>query len=716
MNTFQDAQVIWTQNFREINTYGAFQQFFSLKQVPSNLTLRISVQNRYAVYINGNLLPAQSCADYPFRRCFDELSIPAQWLSAGENNLSILAYCQNDDSFLIRAGDGAELIFALYADGQYVCGSGRDTICTAMTGYQAGADAEKMTIPISYTIHYDANLFDQWYTQDHRNDSNWVPAAIFKKNIHYNPRPIPQMIWENPAPASIAAQGVFKDADDCQTAADRIQRAWLSPRYFNTICSSSTSELPSENGHSFCCSDPADGIYVIVDMKHDVAGYIQLEIETPAACLIDIGYGEHLDDLRVRTAVSGRNFALTYRTKPGHNSFFCSLKRLGCRYLQLHVRAQSFRLYYAGLRPTVYPVHINPSPAGLTPLQKKIYDVSIDTLRLCMHEHYEDTPWREQSLYALDSRNQMLCGYYTFGEYTLCKESLRLLALGMREDGLLELCAPAKVASVIPSFSLFWIVALAEYAAYSKDLAFAEEMLPVAQKILATFRANKENGLIKNLEGYWNFFEWTDLLNGLNMEKTVQITRPGTEAPINAVYALALIKLSELAAALGNHTLAGELCQEHAALKQPYNDIFWNEKASGYALGIGPEFDWFCPELLQALTVYAKLCPDTATENLLCGKIVKEEYTPQSSLSTSIFKYEVLLERPQFHKAMVDQITRIWGAMLYQGATSFWETDLGASDFEYAGSLCHGWSAVPAFVYQKLQESGCFKDRIDSEI
>ena len=37
--------------------------------------------------------------------------------------------------------------------------------------------------------------------------------------------------------------------------------------------------------------------------------------------------------------------------------------------------------------------------------------------------------------------------------------------------------------------------------------------------------------------------------------------------------------------------------------------------------------------------------------------------------------------------------------MLYQGATSFWETEEGASDFGHAGSLCHGWSAMPAYFY-----------------
>ena len=37
--------------------------------------------------------------------------------------------------------------------------------------------------------------------------------------------------------------------------------------------------------------------------------------------------------------------------------------------------------------------------------------------------------------------------------------------------------------------------------------------------------------------------------------------------------------------------------------------------------------------------------------------------------------------------------------MLRQGATSFWETRHGEADFAGAGSLCHGWSAIPAYFY-----------------
>jgi len=40
--------------------------------------------------------------------------------------------------------------------------------------------------------------------------------------------------------------------------------------------------------------------------------------------------------------------------------------------------------------------------------------------------------------------------------------------------------------------------------------------------------------------------------------------------------------------------------------------------------------------------------------------------------------------------------------MLDRGATAFWETIKGADDFGGAGSLCHGWSALPIYYYEIL--------------
>ncbi|MBQ2757842.1 MAG: hypothetical protein IJF31_05085, partial [Clostridia bacterium] len=74
------------------------------------------------------------------------------------------------------------------------------------------------------------------------------------------------------------------------------------------------------------------------------------------------------------------------------------------------------------------------------------------------------------------------------------------------------------------------------------------------------------------------------------------------------------------------------------------------------------------------------------------------------SLSMNIFKYEALLQvdGEKYRTYILNEIRDTYEKMLAAGSTTVWETAGGADDFEGAGSLCHGWSAVPIYIYHKL--------------
>ena len=52
---------------------------------------------------------------------------------------------------------------------------------------------------------------------------------------------------------------------------------------------------------------------------------------------------------------------------------------------------------------------------------------------------------------------------------------------------------------------------------------------------------------------------------------------------------------------------------------------------------------------------------------------------------------------------VLSEIRGNYKTMLDAGSDTVWETALGESDFDNAGSLCHGWSAVPIYVFHKLR-------------
>ena len=85
----------------------------------------------------------------------------------------------------------------------------------------------------------------------------------------------------------------------------------------------------------------------------------------------------------------------------------------------------------------------------------------------------------------------------------------------------------------------------------------------------------------------------------------------------------------------------------------------------------------------------------------ICEKIV-EGALSDCSLSMKIFKYEALLktDKEAYQVWVHEEIRREYGKMVEEGNT-VWETIDGASAFGNAGSLCHGWSAIPIYFYTK---------------
>ncbi len=75
-----------------------------------------------------------------------------------------------------------------------------------------------------------------------------------------------------------------------------------------------------------------------------------------------------------------------------------------------------------------------------------------------------------------------------------------------------------------------------------------------------------------------------------------------------------------------------------------------------------------------------------------------------NTLSMNSFRFDALLktDAEKYRDVILDELDRDYLYMLRNGATSFWETINGDFDFGYAGSLCHGWSALPVYYYEIL--------------
>lgn len=425
----------------------------------------------------------------------------------------------------------------------------------------------------------------------------------------------------------------------------------------------------------------------LIDLGTETVGFLELDFVSNKKQNLLLAYGEHLVNGEVPRLIKGRDFSVDFIAAPGENRYLNPFRRLAGRYIQIFCESE-ITISYIGIRPVEVPV-TEKKVQFADPLDQKIFDVSVNTLKKCMHEHYEDCPWREQAMYALDSRNQMLCGYEAFEGSTYQKQQLLLMAQGQRKDGLLPICFPAGQDFPIPFFSLVYLKILDEYIAYIGDTSVLDEISSCAHRLMTAFSERVEdNGLIADFPyPYWNFYEWADESNN-----DYEITRTPDD-PYEKCYDIILNAMYVHAAEIYNRLFLGSI--DAAPTKAAIQKTFYDT-------------DKKCYKLSTSGNAYSVLGNSMALliglgDEALAKKLLTDTSLIPVTLSMNTFFYDALLVFGEtFRKDILADLRAKYSRMLNAGAQTFWETEKGWQDFDNAGSLCHGWSAIPVYYLKKL--------------
>lgn len=424
----------------------------------------------------------------------------------------------------------------------------------------------------------------------------------------------------------------------------------------------------------------------IYDLGREYAGYLQIGIKCKDPCTVLVAYGEHLADGEVRRIIGKRDFSLNFTVDgEGSYSFFNPYLRVAARYLQVYA-PKDVKIVSLVLHPYLYP--LTEKKFSLSGIDARIYDTCVRTLRLCMNTHYEDCPWREQALYVMDARNQMLCGYHAFEESEFQRANLVLMSKGGREDGLLELTYPATHTPAIPFFSLMYPIAVWEYVSYTRDRSILPEVMPTILGILQNLHGRMgENGLIGNLEApYWNFYEWTAGSDG--REKG-----PDTHLILNCAYVYSLLHFEKLCEPKDRPF---DTTEEIRRVRKAIEENFFCPQTGLFSLSLKMQDS--SSQLGNAMALLIGLGNFKTVQALM-----HDSQLIPATLSMASFVYDALLQAdPSLSQYVLEDIRQKYGHMLDCGATSFWETIDGEKAFQNAGSLCHGWSALPIHYYHKF--------------
>ena len=700
---------IWSPLLQENqpNQYVEFRSEFNLETAPAAAALRISVDTNYAAWVNADFAGCGQFGDFPDAPTYSTLELTGL-LKTGKNALAVLVHYCGVDHFSYCPG-GAGLWYELEIDGRILAASDEQTLCRISPPYLQ-EDTARFNLQMGFTFHYDASREDGWQAERYRGNDAWQEAAVASRDTAPEPRPLSMLTLRPPTPSRIIAQGLLKrSATPGQTVAEQMQCDFLSARrswelFDDFPAISFPADFPVKLSESRL--DGADGMYVLVDLGREECGFPVLELHSSDGCVVDLVVGEHLDDLRVRASIGGRNFSSRYVARSGNQAFTHYLHRDAGRYLQLHITQLrgSLELRYAGLIPAEYPVTTTGAFSNSDSMCGQIWATSQRTLHLCMHEHYEDCPWREQALYANDSRNQMLCGYYAFEDYDFARVSLDLLARTTGEDGFQEICAPMKHHLTIPGFTMTWFLAMNDYLMYAGDRAFLKRKFPQMEQMLQCYLASLQEGLLPCPAGkrYWHFYDWAPGLDGTEDDDCTRfaiVDGARFDAPLNFLCILALQAAENVAAHIGEEKQASQWREQADHMKTAAHQAFWDDGKGAYMTYVGDRAKPAYAELTQSFAILAGVGDDKVQRGLRDSLMNPRSGLTPTTLSQSLYKFEALLQDASCGPFVADSIMRDWSSMLLAGATSFWETLRGGWDFHHAGSLCHGWSGIPVYLY-----------------
>ncbi len=630
MKAFEKAKWIWYQNESTPDSYGEF--YFTLPSLKC-AHINLSCDGDYTLFINGKYVASNQYGDYEHYKIYDQIEI-SDYLKDEENHIGIIVWHIGKNFSRYKSYE-AGLIFEVVCQNSLVLSSDEKIASRQSKSYKNGL-CKQISSQLGFSYLYDSTKEDGWLFGS---GADFSSSKEIAKGAQLYPRPI-------------------KKQQNGQAVLGKLIASAKSTHY-------------------------------VYDLGREYVGTLSFKIDAPSNTEINISYGEHLENGCVVRKMGDRDFSIDYISQKGENEYTNHMLRFACRYLEVNSSAP-IEVKEISLIPQFYEVKRTgflPSD----PLDSQIYDICVRTLENCMMEHYVDCPWREQCLYAFDSRNQMLCGYYAFenGNRDYARANLLLISKDKRKDGLLSICFPCGIDLTIPSFSLYYIVSLYEYLVHTGDKDLILEVDYKIKEILNTFLENKKDGLISRFEGenHWNFYDWSPHLSGAIYTNDGKDIDPN----INLLTIIALKAYKEICCKTGikfdYQEALDNLCQlVKSRLFDKGECLFFNDGKSAL-------------ELTNALAILSEIL--TSQESQEIARRIKAGELISCSLSMKCFVYDALLALDMQNKDYVlGRIREDYAPMIETGTV--WETIVGKEDFDGAGSLCHGWSAIPVYYYNKL--------------
>ena len=350
--------------------------------------------------------------------------------------------------------------------------------------------------------------------------------------------------------------------------------------------------------------------------------------------------------------------------------------------IEIQTQAQEAVLYRPVYDRAGYPLQaasrVSSGASWIAPL----YDLCLRTLESCMMETYMDCPFWEQMQFPMDTRLQALYTYVCSTDTKLARKALEDFHCSRIPEGLILGKAPVGYPQVISTFSFHFIYMIWEFYERTGDRSVLLRYRSDVDAILEYYdRKIGASGLIESVD-YWPFVDW--LPEWRDTFGTPQAALQGPSTIINLMAAYALQVAAAIMRETGRTALAEEYLMRQKALCSRVQELCWDAEAGLYREG--PALAQFTQHA-QSWAVLNHMVSGAAAAALMKRSFEDKQVLPCGfSTSHELFR---ACEEAGCYEVTRQQMER-WIGLLDQHCGTCPETPLPD-----ARSDCHAWSAQP---------------------
>ena len=653
-----------------------FRKAMDLSQKPTNFKIHVSADNRYKMFINAQLVsmgPARGDVDH---WNYETVDIGA-FLKAGKNIIAVQVWNEGPykpeaqmsyrTGLIVQGAGAAEAL--INTNSTWLCDQDKSYAPLRFrtnTYYVAGA-GELRTMALSQK---------QWQ-QETFDDTNWHQAASIAAGVPKNILGAFGTISGWMLQPSILPQ--------MELRVERLQRL-VHVAGINTV----PERFPALRAD---ITIPArTHVKLLLDQGFLTNAYPYLAYSGGTSAHITIKYAEALftksGSKAHRNEIADKIFvgrADSLLSDGSQNQSFTSLSYRTYRYVLLSIYTQEEPLtihdFYGTF--TGYPFQMNAKLSTQNTEMDKMLEVGWRTARLCAYETYMDCPYYEQLQYIGDGRIQVLISMYNSGDDRLVKNALNLMDYSRRPEGVTLSRHPSYTPQYIPTFSLWYIAMLHDYAMYGADIAFVKDKMPGISQILHYFKKYQQaDGSLKNCP-QWMFTDWVEAKDwnaGVG-----PMSANGTSAILDFQLLWAYQIAADLENKLGTKAIANQYLQAATVLKQSIRKKYWDSTQKLFADREEKDLYSQHSNALAILTGVAS----PAEQAGIARQLLENKALAPASIYFKYYLHQALIKAGQGNSYLswLDK----WRENLAQGLSTWAET----SDIAKTRSDCHAWGASP---------------------